>query len=198
MRLEELDELHYIAAIQNVPSILQRGLLSHRRAASVPHISVAMELIQERRRQVIVPGGRRLHDYVNLYVNARNKMMYKVKSDRGDDNICVLRVSPDVIHMNGAVVADRNASSDYVRFDPALEGLGRLDRETIFARYWTHEDPIEQQRHGSLMCAEVLVPDTVPPTSVTGAYVATRVAETNLRALAPALPIETRPYIFFR
>jgi ssDNA thymidine ADP-ribosyltransferase, DarT len=198
MRREELDELHYITPIQNVPSVLQRGLLSHRKAASVPHISVAMEVIQERRRHVIVPGGRRLHDYVNLYVNARNKMMFKVKSDHGVDDLCVLKVATNVIDLPGAVVADRNASSDYVRFDPAPEGVRRLDRETIFARYWNHPDPIEKQRHGSLMCAEVLIPDQVPPTFVIGAYVATSQAQTSLQALSPSLPIEVKPYLFFR
>jgi hypothetical protein len=198
MRREELDELHYITPIENVPSILQHGLLSHRRAASVPHSSVAMEVIQERRRDAIVPGGRRLHDYVNLYVNARNKMMFKVKSDHGDDQLCVLRVSTEVIDLPDAVVADRNASSDYVRFDPAPEGIAMLDRQIIFARYWNHPNPIQKQLHGSLMCAEVLVPDTISPDSVMGAYVATRLAERNLRALSPTLPIEIRSYLFFR
>jgi len=67
----ELSELHYITAIDNVPSILQHGLLSHRRAARLTNRSVAMEEIQARRATVRVPGGERLHDYVNLYTATR-------------------------------------------------------------------------------------------------------------------------------
>lgn len=48
MTREELTELHFITPIKNVPSILSRGILSHTRAAKVPHESVAMERIQER------------------------------------------------------------------------------------------------------------------------------------------------------
>jgi hypothetical protein len=138
-----------------------------------------MEVIQERRAQVVVPGGRRLHDYVNLYINARNKMLFKVKSDYGDDDLCVLRVNPDVIDLPGAVVADRNASGDYVRFDPATDGLTVLDRDVIFAKYWIHNDPIETQRHGSLMCAEVLSPDVVQTVFLIGAHVASDAAATK-------------------
>lgn len=198
MRREDIGELHYITAIENIPSILDVGLLSHHGASTLPHTTVAMEVIQERRSQVVVPGGRRLHNYVNLYVNARNKMLFKVKSDRGDEGICVLSVSPDAMDLPGTVIADRNASSDYVRFDPAAEGLAALDRDVIFAKYWTHSDPIEEQRHGSLMCAEVLIPDNVPPSYVRGAHVASDSAATSLRSLAPALDVTVTPYLFFR
>lgn len=198
MRVEDLRELHYITAVENVPSILTRGILSHSRAERVVHVSVAMEVIQERRRTVVVPGGRPLHDYANTYINARNKMMYKVKSDISHDRICVLRIKPSVIARPGAVVADRNASSDYVRFDPAPEGFSRLDEATIFAESWNHPDPIEKQRHGSLMCAEVLVPDSIPPSLIIGAYVSTATAEAELRAKAPDLVVVISPHLFFR
>ena len=68
MQRDELQELHYITPICNVPSILQHGLLSHVRAAKHKHSSVAMAEIQDRRSEVRVPGGRRLHEYVNLYI----------------------------------------------------------------------------------------------------------------------------------
>jgi ssDNA thymidine ADP-ribosyltransferase DarT-like protein len=81
---EQLRELHYITAVENVPSMLQLGLLSHDRAKRVPHRSVAMESIQERRLMKRVPGGRHLHEYVNLYINGRNCMMSKVVQQLGE------------------------------------------------------------------------------------------------------------------
>ena len=197
MRAEDLHELHYIAPIANVPSMLQHGLLSHSRAQHLPHVSVALDVIQERRRKVVVPGGRRLHEYANTYFNARNKMMYQIKSDRGVDGLCVLRVSTLAIRAPGAVVADRNASSDYVRFDPAPLGLAALDKATIFADSWNHDDARRKWLHGSLMCAEMLIPDVIPPGRVMGAYVANGLAETALRMVAPTLPITISPRHFF-
>src|SRR5205823_1165758 len=61
-----------LSPIANVPSILEHGILSHRLADRVEHESVAMPEIQMRRRTKQVPGGRPLHDYVNLYFNVQN------------------------------------------------------------------------------------------------------------------------------
>jgi len=82
MRREELGDLHYITPIANVASILSKGILSHQRAARVPHQSVAMQEVQDRRMNTIVPGiNKKLHDYANVYICARNPMLFKIVSD---------------------------------------------------------------------------------------------------------------------
>jgi hypothetical protein len=98
----------------NIPSVLKNGILSHERAAKLSHVSVAMAEIQERRDVKQVPGGQKLHQYANLYFHARNPMMYKRLGQAAD--LCVLRVSCDVLGLPGVVLCDQNASSDYVRF----------------------------------------------------------------------------------
>lgn len=60
-----------------------------------------MAEIQDRRAVVRVPGGRPLHEYVNLYFHARNPMLYKRLPMH--DSLCVLRVSTDVFDLPGAV-----------------------------------------------------------------------------------------------
>ncbi len=172
MKRSELTELHHIAAISNVPPILRFGILSHVLAERVQHESLAMPEIQARRAKVVIPGGRPLHRYVNLYMNARNKMMFKVKSQRGHLDICVLRVSTEVLDLPKVVVSDRNASSKYVRFGPSPGGIAAIDRNTVFAEWWIHpDDQIATWKHASAMCAEVLVPDRVEPKFVFGAHV---------------------------
>jgi hypothetical protein len=71
MDRSRLKELHCIMPIKNLPSVMKRGILSNRRADSVPHESVADPEIQARRARVRVPGGRPLHEYANLYLHAR-------------------------------------------------------------------------------------------------------------------------------
>lgn len=197
MRRGELTELHYITPVENVPSILERGILSNQKAARHKHLSVAMEVIQDRRRLVTIPGARKLHEYVNLYINARNKMMYCLQ-DR-HDGLCVLRVSPEVLDVPGVVIADKNASSDYVRFAPAPEGLQRIDRERVFAESWRHpDDEREQLRHGSEMCAEVLVPDCVESGYIVGAYVPGQESLGKLQKTTEGLPACVNRHLFFR
>jgi hypothetical protein len=57
MNRSDLQELHYITIISNIPSIMTKGILSHKRSKRINHNSVAMEEIQERRKKKIVPGG---------------------------------------------------------------------------------------------------------------------------------------------
>jgi hypothetical protein len=195
MERNELQELHYIAPICNIPSILQHGILSHARASRLPHQSVAMEVIQDRRAGVRVPGGRPLHEYVNLYICARNPMLYKRQAQHV--TICVLSVSPDVLDLPRVIVTDSNASSEYVRFAPAPDGLRIVDRDQTFAEYWTDQDPIEQWRKKAAKCAEVLVPDRVDPRFVIGVYVSCEQAKRQVEAFGLGLPVNIQQHLFF-
>ena len=76
MERSDLSELHFICRIENLPSILELGILSHKRAAAIEHRSFAMPEVQSRRATVRVPDGTRygrpLHEYANLYIHARH------------------------------------------------------------------------------------------------------------------------------
>jgi hypothetical protein len=197
LKREEITELHYIAPIANVPSIMQHGILSHNRCSRLQHSSVAMKEIQEKREKKKIPGTNKvLHDFANLYFDAHNPMLSKV---RGHNNeICILRVHPSVLDLSGVIVTDRNASSDYVRFYSATEGLKMLNTDKLFAKYWTHpDDSFEEWEHKSKKCAEVLVPDCVPPKHLIGAYVANQIALESFQNLNTGLPVEIRSDIFF-
>jgi hypothetical protein len=170
MRRDDLDELQYIAPMANLPSILSRGILSHNRAVRLPHESVAMEEIQDRRKGKRIPGGLMLHDYVNLYFCARNPMMYK----RHDQHLklCVVRVDLAVLDLPGVVISDMNAAKGYAAFRPVDEGLARIDKDELFAEYWTDpRDVYESERLRGVKCAEALVPRRVDPKFILGVRV---------------------------
>lgn len=197
MTIDDLVELHNIAHLKNLPSIFEHGILSHERARRFDHESVAMEEIQGRRAAVVLPNGRRLHSYANLYINARNKMMFKIK-DRHEE-LAVIRVAKGVIGHPGAIVADQNASSDRVRFSGGVDGLSRIEKAYVFARYWNHpDDQIESWRHGSAMCAEVLVPDVLPPRLIEGLYVSCEEVALEVRGRFPNVKVDVNGYLFFR
>ena len=123
-------------------------------------------------------------------------MLFKRKDEH--DQLCVLRVSPDVLDLPNVVVTNVNAARGYVRFSPAPMGLGIVNRERTFATYWTHEDERDQDHHVGQKCAEVLVPDVVDPRFITAAYVSCSPSQQRLRALAPNLPITINADLFFQ
>ena len=159
-----------------------------------------MQEIQDRRDGIVIPNGRPLHEYVNLYFNPRNKMMWKVVFGFKIEHqtLCVLKVDPAILDLQGVVITDQNASSKYRRFLPSPSGLSSIDRDFVFAESWTHPgDQILEWRHGSAVCAEVLVPDRLAWDYVTGAYVSCTEAKVKLSALIPEIHIAIKPNMFF-
>ncbi len=196
MNRSDITELHYIAPIDNVPSILEHGILSNQRASPLPHRSVAMQEIQERRQDKRIPNARPLHEYVNLYFDAHNPMLSKCRAH--NDSICVLRVSQSVIDMPGVIVTDKNAAKDYVRFYPVTDGLQALNRDLVFAQFWLNrDDPFDEQYRRGVKCAEVLAPDSVSPDLVIGAYVANQGALAAFKELRTRLPVAINGSMFF-
>ena len=197
MNRQDVKELHYITPIENVPSILKNGILCHKKASKVLHCSVASKEIQERRVQKEVPGTRKvIHDYANLYFHARNPMLFLRKGQH--ENLCVLRISTDVMDIKGTVITDANASGNYVRFYPSPDGLEQLDAAMVFARDWRDPDQIIYWQKKSAKNAEVLIPDCLPPKYVIGAYVSCQKSENALAACASGLEITVDPDLFFQ
>lgn len=197
MRRDELEELCYIAPIENIPSICQHGILSHnmaRRLRARP-ASLAMQEVQDIRAKKSVPGGRALHDYANLYICARNPMLYKRLSQHAE--ICVLRINPDVLDIPGTVVTDGNAASDYTLFRPAPRGLEIVDRELTFLLDWRDADQITYWRKRRAKCAEALVPDRVPPQYLIGAYVSCDASLGAFNATATGIVGQVDGHLFF-
>mgnify|MGYP002762375714 CR=1 FL=1 len=84
-RFTEITEqtgLYNIQAIDNIPSIMQRGLLSNEKTRSINHVSIAMNEVQARRELVRIPNGLRLHQYANLYFDPRNPMLSRKRSQK--------------------------------------------------------------------------------------------------------------------
>lgn len=195
MRQEDLRELQYITPIGNVRGILRRGLRSHQLMRGEQHQSVADQKVQVIRARKDVPRGRPLHDYVNLYLCARNPMMYKLHKAHAD--LCVLRVSREVLGLQGVVITDGNAASAYVSFWPSPTGLSHIDVEFVFAEWWTDDDPIMYLRKKNAKCAEVLVPDRVDPCFVDGAYVSGPEGRNKLIATGFGAPVTVDAHLFF-
>lgn len=191
----KLQDFQNITPLGNIPSILEHGILSHNEASKMPHLSVALQEVQDKRDVKQIPGGRILHQYANVYFHARNPMMSRRRNEARE--LCVLRISTEILQIPGAVITDQNAVSKYVRFS-APNRLGVMDLEYVYARNWKHPDnQIEEWRHSSAKCAEVLIPQRIPPRFLTGAFVLNEQAQERLHSTGFALPITIDPDLFF-
>lgn len=194
---QDLETLGYITPVANLESIEQRGILSFKRARRITHFSIADTEIQDVRHHRDV-RGKDLHSYVNLFINPRNAMLSRVISEQGIGNICVVEVAaPSVFALPDVLVTERNAAArSFVRFWPGAGGLLHLDRTVVFAESWYQygkEDRDTKQR----MMAEVLVPDSVPPSLLTGVVVVHSKTAHKLRTEGIGLPISSDQHLFF-
>ncbi len=196
MERDDVIRLFYITAIENISSILQIGLLSYNRALALAHRSVAMPEVQDLRENKRVPNGMPLHDYVNLYFDARNPMMYTLKNDAS--NLCVVGVSPTLLERGDVVLSDRNAASGYARFGSSPSALALINKDLVFANTWNcPADPVEYWRRKTIKCAEALAPHLVEANYIQGVYVCSLEALAQVRTLSPTVKIIVRPSMFF-
>ncbi len=157
--------------------MLKEGILCHARASKFEHEDLSLADVQQRRSGKRVPNGLPLHRYANLYFHARNPMMYRRKAMSSD--LCVLRISNRIINLEGVVLTDQNAASDYVRFFSPDE-YRSINFDWVFADDWTDDDQVIQWRKASAKCAEVLVPEKIAPEYIIGAYVVNNTAAVQL------------------
>ncbi len=191
----KIKELYSIMPIQNIPSIMTHGILSHKLATQLSHTDISMQEVQERRGQKKIPSGLYLHEYANLYFCARNPMMYSRKEKV--DATCVLRIDVNVAWLDGVFACDGNASSDYTRFYKQEEWHGKLNFSVIFMDDWRSMDTYQYWDQKRQKCAEILVPDSVAINYITGAYIGSSIAEESLRINGFEMDIEENKHIFF-
>lgn len=189
-------EFHYITPIDNLASIMRRGILSHNRAQAYRPKSIAAKEVQDLRKGRVVRDGRTIHDYANVYFNARNPMMYKRKHLHA--TLAVLRIEAETLDLPGAVVTDGNGATGYTRFYEPYAGLLQLDGDQMFAEYWTCDDPVERSRRKWQRCAELLIPDQIPSSLVFGAYVSCDTALSQVVDTLPAVDARISEQMFFR
>ena len=188
--------LYNITVIQNIPSIIEHGILCYDRASQLDHASIALDSVQQKREKVRVPHGMRLHQYANLYFTYHNPLLYK-RQDQAED-LCILAISSEVLDYDGCIVTDRNAATSLVKFYSPEAGIEQIDFELVFAKFWTHPDLNEQNNHKAIKCAEVLIPRKVPYDQILNACVVSEEAKQKLINTGFDREITVKPSVFYR
>ena len=100
--------------------------------------------------------NRKIHDYVPLYINPQNPMLYALREQQND--LCLLEVLLDVVGDNEFVISDGNVASRDTKFSSSIRSLDALPWDILNARFWADFPDGKRKR-----CAEVLVYPEVQP-----------------------------------
>lgn len=197
--MARMKNLYYITHIDNVPSILERGILSHERikAENIQFTPIYDEQIVENRHRIQTPDGNTLWDFANLFFQPRNAMLYRVLHEKSADDIAVLAVLQDILNRPDIFISTGNAAHSLSDILPASEGrkvISQIKKDTD-KEYWTEEDGSKRK-----MMAECLVPNVIPPEFIQGIYVASYDTADKMKAILQRskLPIVPEPNMFFR
>ena len=184
--------------IYNIASVMKHGILSYEKAKTIPHQSVALEGVQERRERKVTNTGRKLHSYANVYFDSHNPMLSKLRDK--NDQICILAINPEIINIPGTIIADSNAASTIVQFVEPEQMTSVLNFDKIYMKYWVDSNQYITTQNKLFKCAEILVPDVIPPKYFLGIIVYNEEAKNKLLNLLQnnvSLPIRITPDRFF-
>jgi hypothetical protein len=198
MKRLQVKELYYITHIDNMPSILKQGILSHEQiqARNIPYTPIYDEEIVSNRRDIVTPDGRSLWSFANLYFQPRNPMLYRVLHEKSTNDIAILSVLSNILDRPDIFVSTGNAahgSSDILQTTEIKKALPQILRNTLNVDWWNEVDGSKRK-----IMAECLVPEMISPDQIQSIYVASRTAKKKLETTieSTSLAVVSEPRMF--
>lgn len=193
--------LYYITHVDNIPSILENGVLSHELilSKSIKFSPIYNKEIVNRRENRKTPDDKSLWHYSNFYLQPRNAMMYQVKRNIGTDKIAVLACFRGAAYdTDGAFITDGNAASEATNFFP-ISQHNKVFKELSDVdglEYWKEEDGSKRK-----MMAEILVPDSFSAENIHSILVSNKSSKDKVEAMIQTSKIKPKvivdPKTFF-
>lgn len=209
IKKESIQECYYLTHIENIPSILQKGILSHRRVSKLQArtscINISNQEVQERRDRKVVQRvdenkkPLNLHRFVNLYLNPNNAMILAIYQHQGvpSKKLCILRISVEILNRGDVILTDQNAATNIAHFYPSTNFCLNEDytyclssSTAVGYKDVQHLDFFRGKGSGQISAvrkqirqAEVLVPYQIDPSYIVGVFVSCDEALYTIRAI---------------
>ncbi len=205
MRNPNIRALYYITHIDNLPSIVKHGILSHESVEIENVQGTSMfkrkkdrkQNCQQKSRTVPKIYEKKLVHHANLFFQPRNPMMYRAIFENGKEKLAVLEIDSTILKEPGAVIADGDAANETTQFYlPTQETKIPQQLWTIIKSEWWKECDGSKRK----IMAECLVPDRVKPEYIRSVLVADDKTGNRVRRLVDnfQLPIIPQPHLFFQ
>lgn len=146
-----ITHLYHITHISNLQNILQNGLLSHNQAhEGYIKTNIADNEVNKRRQKKEPIFNRSLHDYVPLYFNPKNPMLFRRQNLQNE--IVLLAIEKNVLFGMNSIYSDGNAAANSTHFFKGINDLAKINWDCIHADHWSSFPDGKRIR-----CAEVMV-----------------------------------------
>jgi len=196
----KLRGLYYITHINNLLSILEKGILCHREIEEkkIPSTQIYDAEIIAARKEKKISDEHSLWDFVNLYFQPRNAMLYRVtfvSSGINSEDIIIIGLKSSILNRNDIFVTDGNAASPYTAFFSAKEVQKHIKaiREKTDKEWWASEDGSKRE-----LMAECLVLGSVNSEYISEIYVSNENALNKVREICKRnIPVIPEPELFF-
>lgn len=179
-----IEGLYYITHFDNIPSILDKGILSHNLVdkKGLRIETIYNEEVNRIRADKAVCEGKKLWDFANLYFQPRNAMLYSLVNRKSlSEKLAILCIKKKILNRPGVFVTDGNAASSASR----MYSYSQCKNSSLLSQissqvncvWWKKEDGSKRK-----IMAECLVPDKVPPSYIHSIYVSSLDLRSNLRS----------------
>lgn len=157
-----INYLYHMTHIDNLKKMIETGcILSHNKIknSEINHVDISDNSVNTKREKSEPIYNFSIHDYVPLYINPKNPMLFKRKNIQ--DEIILIAVDKKKIFYSNSIFTDGNAASNKTLFFNELSDLEKLDWKCINDEYWNDYEDGKRKK-----CAEVLVKDRIDFPSV--------------------------------
>lgn len=147
-------KLYHMTHIDNLPEIMRKGLFSHNSVGDYVDISNAEVNIRRQAEEPIFHNP--IHNYVPLYFNVRNAMLYRVQKDYRD-RVIILEFDSTVCLLKNVLFTYNNAASSSAVFYSCIKKFIDDDNwDNINQRSWIDDYDAKQA-----MMSECLILDRI-------------------------------------
>ena len=152
---------YHFTHISNIPNILTMGLLSHEKLSStgVQNSDYSNKEIKSKRERKEEIYGRKINEYVPLYINPKNPFMGSKAIVPVFSEMVLIEVLPHVlVQITETLFSDGNAAMEETKLFENIEKFDNLDWTQLNDGLWSVETDSKR-----IMCSEVLVPEEIAP-----------------------------------
>ena len=161
---KKVNSLWHLTHKNNIESILEHGILSHDNAKKLTnYVDISDHQVQDLRKKKESIHGRRIHEYVPLFINPKNAMLYRVMQDISKKNkLCLIEIFLDVLEWE-YIFTDGNAASRYTNFYMSLnDNFDSIPWDDIFSTSWSYRGVRDEIRKSHMMSEFLIYPKIAP------------------------------------
>ncbi len=201
MAKSDIKNLYYITHINNIPSILNQGILCHRHQEveklNINFAPIYDSEIVSKRQDKCIADGSSIWNYANLYFQPRNPMIYRVVHETNIRNISIIAVKPTLLLESGVRITNGNAANNETEFYDLSQGSKVLQNnwKIIQNEWWNDLDGSKR-----IIMSECLVLKKVRPELIDAIYVCDNSTQENIKTMLndSKISIIPEPNLFFR